>query len=232
MRSEKTLLEKTNLVGAILLILLGVSLPAVSAFDITQYLEWKVVIGDTMIYTVSKYYGDDDNDGDFSQDTHEIEDDEGNLVNVTMKMSISWKCEITELNDVARVKTTIDGVTLKNPHTFLLMKTTDNQTFWEENYRQILPGATNLSFDGNLMVYSFSIPSEETEGVTVTILEKRNFKTGWTHYYHTKESNETATIMELELSIEDVSLPGFELTSILIVLSLITLVIFKRRKYP
>ena len=175
-----------------------------------QKCEWKVEVGDTQTYTITKCFDDLDMDEDGNKHNLKanVTDDEGNLVEVTLKRGSTLEVEIialeNEMSNQTITKLTFDGKIAEeiSDYSFFynmspfVIKTVDNKSYWEAHAETY-----NISVEGELLVKT----EEETiRFISLTTIEmtfKWNWETGWLTYWSFKMYTEEKTDFEFELSI-------------------------------
>ncbi len=184
---------------------------------------------------------DQDGDGDFTQDTVNFIDEEGNQVAVTLKKGTKIKVEIVDIlttGSPASLKLTLDdNVTTTERDDYnmpfleypFVSQTVDNETSWEElsEQSQAMAGQTGISIEGDLVIIS---SEQRWSGVNETEKFKLNWKTGWWIYGHKKIFNETHTIWEIEYSTGGSGIPGFGIVLAFLSILIATIVVYKKRR--
>jgi hypothetical protein len=186
-----------------------------------------------MTYTISKYFdlADSDGNGDPESTTLLIQNEAGEFVNVTYGKGSKYTTKITALNGLATAQTTYGSVVSKESTAGgVVMKTTDNKSYWEE-YASAMSGDNSslgsITVEGNYIVTKMDLNIFNT---TTESVVKFNWKTGWHTYTYSKMTNSTHTISEMEVTSGSSGIPGFEIPSIILGLFIITLVVTRKRK--
>ena len=216
---------------------LAVSAVNSSAKVVTETLEWKVKEGDSMTYTISKFFelADSDGNGDPESTTLSIQNEDGEIVNITFGKGSKFTTKITALNGVATTQTTY-GSTVVQESTVggVVMKTVDNKSYWEEYASERSGGnkswlglsSGSVKVEGNYVVTSSFL---DMNGTILESIVKVNWKTGWYEYTFSKSSNSTHTISEMEVTSGSSSLTRFEIIPIIGGLFIIALVVSRKR---
>jgi hypothetical protein len=201
-------------------------------------LEWKVNVGDSMTYTISKFFDlrDSDGNGDPESTTIFVQNEAGEMVNVTYGKGSKYTVKITALNGLTTTQITWGSVVSKESISAgYVMKTIDNKSYWEE-YASTISGGNqswlgtssgSVKVEGDYLVTSTILDMNST---TLESIVKVNWKTGWYSYTYSKLSNSTDTINELETTSGSSGIPGFEIIPITSGLFIFTLIITKKRK--
>lgn len=179
----------------------------------TEELKWMVTEGDSKTYKISSMYDPQDKDGDGNPNsrTGSSIGEDGNLVEIVLKIGTKIKVEIITLNDSATIQLTYDDtITRARQDTdHFITKTIDNRTYWEKETEQ----QTEMSVQGNLLVTEQTVEKE-------TIIKKVNWKTGWLEYFYIKDGEAEEGISAVSTGI----ISGFEtiplFSSILLVIIL------------
>lgn len=220
--------------SSIAVVMIVISLTVSSAHIGEDILAWKVEVGDTITYTIKKFYeiGDPDGNGDpnsrvVSAFWEPICNEEGEGVNVTLQEGTTMKVNLTHL-DNNRVNMTViwnnedfsyfsaeygdlehrflDWAHPSNYPLQLVVKTLDNQTYWEayaqeetynENNSAVVPPSVapyiiysqEVSLEGDLLVTT--VKQKPDTNYALETFGKRNWKTGWVTYYSEKSYNLT-----------------------------------------
>ncbi|UCE12766.1 MAG: hypothetical protein JSV04_11295 [Candidatus Heimdallarchaeota archaeon] len=216
--------------GILLFLALSVFSSPVQA---AQTPEWKVSVGDSKTYEVTKYYDAYliNLDGDPNKENNTV----GGKT-YTYEKDITIKVEITKLNAIAEVdETYYDEVTVSNAlgttpqGQAWVSKTIDNKTYWEDMIPDPTP-TLNVTLDGNLIVTTAKMPWLFDATITWEYSNKINWKTGWLEYMYQTLYNSTGTLTEVEFSVKGAAAPGFELPTLLVGLFAATLVVLRKRR--
>ena len=216
--------------------------------------EWAVKVGDSLTYTVGKYYEnfDLDSDGNKNTSTTEIKDKEGILNNITLKRGSKIKVTITELtfSHVSVEITYNSNFTIKeeNYQGICVSKTVTNKTYWEsletwkaqDLVREKAAGvyfyfdSCNSSVKNNLFIIEsngnlFGFTSGD---MPYDLILKINWKTGWLVYLYTKSFYQNGTLLsEMELTSPGVgSASGFEIFNSFLGILLVLLIVIPRKR--
>ena len=174
------------------------SISASDAQYVTQELEWRVEVGDTKTYIVTKL----NKDGTPYKYLEEVDTLQG-PVNITMKEGTTITLEILELNRGAHLNCIYndDLIADGNDFCYYVRKTTTNKTYWAE---QLDEGYDEVSFTEELII----VKREEVVNNSVNRLyvSKLNFMTGWLESEAVKVANSTHTFTEWELAAANMDL--------------------------
>jgi hypothetical protein len=235
----------------ILLLTFWVILPPESIGNgrITQDREWKVEVGDTKTYRLTKYYDteDLDNNGDPNSEDFSFENIEGETINMTRQVGLTITYEIIELEPVtapgggrAIAQISFNGVKKKQEELDQapVFPVIDNKSYYEKlvkgiNEKDPIPPLIShfASLDGNIYTYEHTMNT--TLDSTVFRISKSNWKTGWITYKYTRfEYNNGTVQFEIEDKIVENTVPGFVALPLICGLTLLTIIrIRKRKKY-
>ncbi|MHA2096746.1 MAG: hypothetical protein ACW98F_19195 [Candidatus Hodarchaeales archaeon] len=162
-------------------------------------LKWKVKVGDSQNYTIMELYdqSDIDRDGNPNFLTTEIESENGDLINVTVKKGSNIEVEIAELGFFAILKYTYNGeVSTKaqddSSLTRYVMQTVDDKSYWED----WVQFKKNYLIEGPFLVESLS--SQINEDITSEFEIKRDWKTGWIMYQRWRIYNDSTVVFHHE----------------------------------
>ncbi len=197
-------------------------------------LEWKVSVGDVKTFTYTKTYDlyDFDEDGNPNTQRMYVETENGTEIEITIKAGSTLSCEILALDDYATIQITINGVKLdpsEGGGGGIVMKTTDNKTYWETYASQASNEYQNVSVEGNFVVYS---SVEEWSDGTYEYRSKFNWRTGWLESIYNKETNSTHLLREMEISSGGYPglTPGFEISPLYAFLIILPAYSLRKRK--
>ncbi|MFX0205285.1 MAG: hypothetical protein ACFFDT_04820 [Candidatus Hodarchaeota archaeon] len=196
----------TDIKGVVLLLFLVISITGSSARYSMQELEWKVKEGDTQTYSVKKCFDntDLDRDGDKNSIKVNITDEDGNLVEISLKKGSTLKAEIVSLDssnsDNATVKLTYNDEVTEKPHssfffynaTPFVIKTVDNKSYWED-----WAETNNFSVEGDLLVIS---GGEKILWSPMEVTVKWNWTTGWLTFFSFTMYSKEEIALEFEFS--------------------------------
>lgn len=199
-----------------------------------QTAEWKVKVGDSKTYEVTKYY-------DAYLINYDGNPDEENVTvgdqTYIYKKDITVKVEITKLNSIAEVNETYYGeVTISNAlgttpqGSPWVDKTIDNKTYWEEFLPDDPTGAINYTVGDNLVEEKGKKPWILDATITWEWTSKINYKTGWLEYMYQTLYNSSTTLTEVEFSVKGGAVPGFELPILLVGLFVVTILVYRKRR--
>ncbi len=233
---KKTIIY-TSLFILVLLKLSTINL-AVASVEITDQsifepnLEWKVSVGDVKQFTYRKVYDlyDSDEDGNPNTQRMYAELENGTETEITITSGSTLSCEILALDEYATIQITINGIELdpQEGGGGVLMKTTDNKTYWEEIASQISDEHQNVSVEGNLLVHRSKDSWSDKTFVGIT---KTNWKTGWLEYVYSKETNSTHILREMEITTGGTPglIPGFEIAPLYVPLIVLATLFLRKR---
>ena len=168
------------------------SIPTSDARYITQELEWRVHVGDTKTYIVTKL-----NKDEIPYEYLEEVDTPQGPANVTMKKGTTITLEILELNHGARLNCIYndDLIADGDDFSYYVGKTTANKSYWEEQFDE---GYDEVSFtEESIIVKREEVVNESVYSLYVSEL---NFMTGWLESEAVKVANSTYTFIEWELA--------------------------------
>ena len=195
--------------------------------------EWKVKVGDSRTYTLSKYIDleDSDGNGDTESETLSIQDEDGEMVNVTLRKDTKYTVEITALNGDATTQTTYGNIVAKETTPYynkVVWKTIDNKTYWEEYVKMYSSALGNVTIEGNPTIIESDL--DGPYGTTAESKRIWDWKTGWITYLYSKISNDTHTIFEQEITSGSSGIGGFEITTIFVGLTIIAIVVSRKKQ--
>ncbi|PWI48807.1 hypothetical protein CEE45_04425 [Candidatus Heimdallarchaeota archaeon B3_Heim] len=208
-------MRKASILLIVGIILSAPILSVSSTIFIEPKLDWKAAVGDSMTFHYTKYYDSFDSDG--NRDPHStilsIISSKGENVNISIKKGLKVRAVITELGDaLPSIQLSFNGISTAMRryteyfifHGYVLVKTVDNQTYWDSKAIHTVESSPfsnhtlEISVEGeNFVTRHFNV---HNSGQISQSVHKRNWKTGWFTYIHSKNSNETHTLQEVEFS--------------------------------
>ncbi len=214
------------------------------ASDATE--EYMVEIGDKMTYEYEKYLKEG-----ITEELELMEREDGTSFNVSFKVGTRFTFEITSFKGVgedtrAYAKIIFVAGIQKPIECQYVMKTTDNESYWETKNIGFMQFTDESNFqkmivDGDQWIIEYMRNYTTAEGIDFYThdITKYNWKTGWKIYdYRIEEKNGIVT-REVELvAIED-GLPStvdgqttvnFSIISLIAIITLVIFVVLNRRK--
>jgi len=225
----------------LILLFLVVSTTSSTAKTTYDTEEWKVKVGDSRTYTLSKYFDirDVDGNGDPESKIYSVTKEDGTKENITWKKGTKYTINITALGDHSATFQLIFGNITSNKRTSgigggHIRKTIDNKSYWE--FKTIIDSYpfvgenVNYTVEGNN--YVKKLLRYTNYGVKYELISKRNWKTGWLTYSYEKTTNDTHTKWEEEITSgsSSIGITSIEITTIFVGLTIIAIVVSRKRQ--
>lgn len=230
----------------LILLFLVISTTSLTAKANDETEEWKVKVGDSMTYTLSKYFDirDIDGNGDAESKNYSVLKEDGTSEDVILKKGSKYTVNITALNHSATFQLIFGNITSNKRHSGMgdyLQKTIDNKSYWE---REAIVDSLNIFDDTNYTVEGNYYVQWKFDSKDQGYELKRNWKTGWIIYLYEKVTNDTHTIREEEITSVEYTptttrttttqritgIQGIEIITIFVGLTIIAIVVSRKRK--
>ena len=195
--------------------------------------EWKVKVGDSMTYTLSKYFDirDIDGNGDPESKNYSVLKEDGTSENVILKKGTKYTVNITALDHSATFQLIFGNITSNKRSSGMgdyLQKTIDNKSYWA---RKAIVDSLNIVDDTNYTVEGNYYVQWNFDSKDQGYELKRNWKTSWIAYLYEKVTNDTHTIREEEITSVEytpstqriTSIQGIEIITIFVGLTIIAI---------
>jgi hypothetical protein len=175
--------------------------------------EWKLQVGDQNVFSITKYYNSTQ-----PESFEEVTRFDGQKIYITIKEGLQYTIDIINVtkhplsdNNIIFYQTTIAGIKLKVRNTeggleediLWFMKTTDNETYWNNVYEKTIHGNWQMEVygDGDYFIIEGKDINSSDGNYSIG---RWNWQTSWLEYIYAKYYFENRTLYyEYELKSEE-----------------------------